>query len=65
MDIADLKKLAGISNKIEMKSITAHAPITAKHRTDEWFKQVFPTMTNSLQMPTGFRGRKNVNKRIV
>ena len=55
----DIKKLAGITDH---RGIATHdepidrSKITAKHGTDEWFKQMFPL--NDRQMPVGFRGRK-------
>ena len=59
MDITDLKRLAGITDR---RGVTVQhneidrSKINAKPGTTEWVKAMFPL--NDTQMPVGFRGRK-------
>ena len=59
MDITDLKRLAGITDRrgvtVQRNEID-RSKINAKPGTTEWFKAMFPL--NDTQMPVGFRGRK-------
>jgi hypothetical protein len=55
MDLADLKRLSGITDHRGMSTVSEPANrVMARPGTEEWFKRP----VNDMQMPAGFRGRK-------